>query len=144
MLFDGRGVRYSKVEAGGKGERSRFLKDRVRRNSIKILFLLSDVGEFGDRTFAPVERVAVASENLGSDACDKGERSRFLTDSVWRSSTKLLSLLSEEEESGGSSSSPVARVAAASEKPSSGEEEDEERPLRLRSDSPWSCALETG
>ena len=182
MLFDGRGERYSNVDAGGKGERSRFRKDRVRRNSIKILSLLSAVGELGDststpvakvaaseksgsgaagkddksrflkasvwcssnkvlflltdvveelgdRTSTPVARVAAASEKSGSEAGGKGERSRFLKDSVWRGSNNVLFLLSDVEEVGDRTSTSVARGEAASEKSGSGEEEDDDMPL---------------
>lgn len=144
MLFDGRGVRYSKVEAGGRGERSRFLKDRVRRNSIKILSLLSAVGELGDSTSAPVARVALASKKLCSEAGSKCERSRFRKDSFWPSSNKVFSLLSDVEELEDSTSTPAVRVAAASEKSGSSQEEDEEMLLRLRLGSPCSCVAEIG
>lgn len=132
------------MEAGGKGERSLFRKDRVRRNSIKMLFLLSDVGEFGDSTSTPVARVAAASEKLGSEAGGKGERSRFLKDSVWRGSNKVLFLLSDVGGLEDCTSTPVVRVAAASEKSGSGDEEDDEMPLGLGLGSPSSCVLKVG
>lgn len=144
MLFDGRGVRYSKVDAGGRGERSRFLKDLVRRNSIKILSLLSDVGEFGGSTSTPVARVVAASKNLGTEVGGKGESSRFVKDSVWGCSNKVLSLPSNVEELRDGTSAPVVRVAATSGKSGSAEEEDGEMPLRFGLNSPRFCALGFG
>lgn len=117
MLFDGRGERHSNVDAGGKGERSRFRKDRVRRNSIKILSLLSAVGELGGSTSTPVAKVAAASEKSASGAAGKDDKSRFLKASVWCSSNKVLFLLTDVvEELGDRTSTSVARVVAASEK----------------------------